>query len=264
MKASTIATTSAAGGTTVVYEVIGDGPAVVLVHGLTESRRSWDPLVERLAADHTVVALDLPGHGESDLSAAYDVGALVDAVHAVVDATELVRPLLVGHSLGGWVVTAAAGAVSCRGVINVDQRLELSASRSALAPLEPALRGDAASFRRVISDNLESAWGSLSEPERARVRSCRQARQDVVLAIWAPLFESSPAELEALSRRVASDVTMPYLSLHGEDPGAGYGRWLTEVIPDATVEVWPGAGHYPHLVEPARFVARLRAFEEST
>ena len=58
----------------------------------------------------------------------------------------------------------------------------------------------------------------------------------------------------------AAAVSCPYLSLHGIDPGAGYQEWLRRLIPDVEIEVWAGFGHYPHLVEPDRFVARIERF----
>ncbi|MDP2290729.1 MAG: alpha/beta hydrolase, partial [Actinomycetota bacterium] len=65
------------------------------------------------------------------------------------------------------------------------------------------------------------------------------------------------ATVEAL----ASAITVPYLSLHGIDPGPDYGDWLTRLVPTATVELWPDLGHYVQLVEPDRFLARLAEFE---
>ena len=56
-------------------------------------------------------------------------------------------------------------------------------------------------------------------------------------------------------------ITVPYLSLHGMDPGPDYAAWLQNLVPTATVEVWPDMGHYLHLVDPGRFLARLAAFE---
>jgi pimeloyl-ACP methyl ester carboxylesterase len=50
--------------------------------------------------------------------------------------------------------------------------------------------------------------------------------------------------------------------LHGNDPGVEYPDWLEAIIPTATVDVWAERGHYPHLVEPGRFVDRLVAFDE--
>ena len=62
-------------------------------------------------------------------------------------------------------------------------------------------------------------------------------------------------------RSLAGGVQVPYLSLHGIDPGPNYPAWLGGLIPTAEVEVWPEYGHYPHLVEPQRFVAHVAAFE---
>ena len=52
----------------------------------------------------------------------------------------------------------------------------------------------------------------------------------------------------------------PVVLLHGTDPGPAYEEWLTGLVPRATVETWDGLGHWLHLVEPERFVARVRAF----
>lgn len=245
------------------YDVTGSGPPVVLVHGITESRRSWDPLVPRLAADHTVMALDLPGHGESGDAPSYDVTAMAGSVIEAIAAAALDRPLLVGHSLGAVVVTATASALGCRGVLNVDQPLDLGLFKAGLAPLEPALRGDEHTFRGAMDAVFESMAGPLSGDERARIEAIRQPRQDVVLAIWAPVFESSPAELDAAVREATGGVSVPYLSLHGIDPGDGYAAWLADLVPGAQVEVWADHGHFPHLVDPDRFLARLAAFEST-
>jgi pimeloyl-ACP methyl ester carboxylesterase len=251
-------------GTAVAFERAGEGPPVVLVHGLTESRRMWDPLIAPLATDHTVVSLDLPGHGQSGACGRYDMDTLVDAVHEVIRAAGLVRPLLVGHSLGASVVTASTGILPCSGVVNIDQRFDFIESRSVVQPLEAALRGSDSVFQRTMREIFEPLAGALDDHERARLEGLREPRQDVVLAIWAPLLEWSREELDAYIRQRTSRVTVPYLSLHGRDPGDAYAAWLSALLPHALVEVWPGVGHYPHLVEPERFVARLRAFERST
>ena len=57
-----------------------------------------------------------------------------------------------------------------------------------------------------------------------------------------------------------TNSSTPYLSLFGIDPGPEYAGWLADRIPGAGVEVWDDHGHYPHLVDPDRFVSRLRQF----
>jgi pimeloyl-ACP methyl ester carboxylesterase len=92
------------------------------------------------------------------------------------------------------------------------------------------------------------------------VQSIRRPRQDDVLAIWSTVLESEPEELDALIEQMLGTITVPYLAIHGGDLEPGYEDWLARVVPTATVETWPGLGHYPHLIEPQRFVARIREF----
>ncbi len=248
----------------IAYDVDGDGPPLVLVHGITESRFGWDPLVAALAAEHRLIRLDLRGHGESGPGPAYDIAALASDVppllaHLGVDPAETV---LVGHSLGGVVVTAVAGSAPFRGVVNVDQSLDLAGFQELLRPLEPMLR-DPEQFAGVMGAVFETMMGPLPETEKSRVAALRRPDQQVVLAIWSPILDLPLDELRALVDAIAGAVTSPYLSLFGIDPGPGYPEWLGQRIADSSVEVWADHGHYPHLVEPTRFLRRLAEFEAS-
>ncbi|MGK2947895.1 MAG: alpha/beta fold hydrolase [Acidimicrobiales bacterium] len=252
-------TTTSADGTEIAYDVRGSGPPLVLVHGITESRHSWDPLVDDLAADHTVVAVDLRGHGASGLAAEYGAEVMASDVAAVVAAEGLADPLVVGHSLGGIVATALAGAHPCRAVVNIDQSIALGDFQELVRGAEPMLRSDA--FAEVIGALFDSMVGALPPDEVARVAALRQPRQEVVLGVWSPLLELAPDVLDAYVAGLAGAVAVPYLALHGIDPGEAYAPWLASVIPSASVEVWDGDGHYPHLVHRERFLERLRRFE---
>jgi pimeloyl-ACP methyl ester carboxylesterase len=105
--------------------------------------------------------------------------------------------------------------------------------------------------------------GALPPDEVARIGALRQPSRDVVLGAWAPLLDLSRGELDALVAGLAGAVQAPYLALHGIDPGPDYASWLTAAIHTAVVEVWEGVGHYPHLVDPPRFLERLRSFEST-
>jgi pimeloyl-ACP methyl ester carboxylesterase len=121
------------------HEVHGplSGPAVVLVHGITESRRSWDPLIDDLATDLRVLAVDLRGHGDSDPGDGYDPISYASDVVETMRHHGIEAPVAVGHSLGGVVVSAMAALGAVRSVVNVDQSLRLSAFKEGLTPLEP-------------------------------------------------------------------------------------------------------------------------------
>ena len=244
-----------------VADITGHGPDLVLVHGITESARSWDPLIAALAGDHRVIAVDLRGHGRSAGGGPWDLATMAADVHEVVAAHSAHAPLLVGHSLGGTVVTAYAAARPARGVVNVDQSLALDGFQEALRAVEPVLRGPVEGFEALVGQLFVGLRGRLDDDGWARLEGLRRADQEVVLGIWAPVLETPAAGLRALVADLAGAVTVPYLALHGEAPGERYGPWLRGLIPTATVECWDGLGHYPHLVEPERFVARLRAFE---
>jgi len=109
---------------------------------------------------------------------------------------------------------------------------------------------------------FDAMIGPLPSGEVARLEALRDPRQDVVLGTWAAVLDSTEAELDATVESLAGAITVPYLALHGSDPGIEYAAWLRGLVPTATVEVWADHGHYPHLVDPARFVGRLREFIE--
>lgn len=247
-------------GVAIAYDVTGSGPVLVLVHGITESRHSWDPLLADLAADHTVVRVDLRGHGRSGSGDAYDPIRMAADVAAVVAAAGLADPVVVGHSLGGIVATAYAATQPCRGVVDVDQPLALGDFQELVRSAEPALRSDA--FADVLGVMFESMKGPrLSTEEDARLVAIRQPRQDVVLGVWGPLLELDAAGVNAMVASFTATVSVPFLALHGGDPGDDYRRWLEAAIPTASVEVWDDHGHHLHLVDPDRFTARVRDFE---
>lgn len=247
-------------------DVTGQGPVTVLLHGITESARSFDPLIDRLAADTTVVAVDLRGHGRSPHGAAYDPASMAADVHALLARLDLPAqgpddpdPLVVGHSMGGLVAVAYGAAYPTRGVVDVDQPLDLAGFQAQVRELEPMLRSDA--FPGVIRMVFDAMYGPLDPAEVARVGELRAPDQQVVLGVWAPLLELTTDDLDAMVGQVVGGIDVPVLALHGIDPGPDYAAWLSARIPTAALEVWPDHGHYPHLVDPDRFLARLAEFD---
>ncbi len=241
------------------YELHGptDAPATVLIHGITESRHSWRPITEALAPSHRVLAVDLRGHGQSEAGDSYDPISYASDVVETMQHVGLRQARIVGHSLGGVVASAVGALGAATSIVNVDQPLRLAAFKEGLMQLEPMLRSDEATFRSAMAMVFSAMDGELPASERARIADHARPDQSVVLATWDGVFTSTPEELDATVEQLASAVKVPYLSLHGIDPGSEYGDWLVRVIPTATVEVWAGQGHYPHLVSRERFLSRL-------
>jgi 3-oxoadipate enol-lactonase len=91
------------GDVTLAYDVRGDGPPMVLLHGLGERASDWDPVRAALAASHTTHAVDLRGHGDSDWPGEYSHDLLEVDVVRLLDCLGLNHVVLVGHSMGGSV-----------------------------------------------------------------------------------------------------------------------------------------------------------------
>lgn len=243
----------------IAWEEEGAGPPVVFVHGLTEDRRGWDTVVALLSDSFRCVRLDLRGHGESSDADDYTALSMADDVATVVAEAAIDEPpILVGHSLGAVVVTAYATRAPARSVVNVDQSLQLGAFATALQPLASMLRGDG--FHDALMGVFEALGvDQLPEPQRSWAAAHHAAaRKEVVLGVWDLVLDARPEDLEELAESMLSAITVPYLAVHGSDPGPGYADWLARVVPGATVEVWDGCGHYPHLVHPEKFAQRVR------
>jgi len=94
-------------GIEIVCRTVGDerAPTVVLLHGWASSRRMWESAQQRLSAQFRTIALDLPGHGESGKPdwTWYSIPRYTDLVVKLMEALELHRPAVVGHSMGGTI-----------------------------------------------------------------------------------------------------------------------------------------------------------------
>ncbi len=256
-------TTTAADGTTIAWSRRGTGSPVVLVHGITESAASFDPVTALLAANHDVITMDLRGHGQSGKGDRYDLEVMSGDVIAVIEAAGVTAPHLIGHSLGGAVVSAVGGVADVASVVDIDQSLQLHGFKEMLSPAEPMLR-DPDQYQLVIDGMFESMQGELlSEAERERIGSSRRADQDVVLGVWDVIL-TEPVDQISQTVEMAlagySDRHTPYLALFGIDPGDDYGAWLGDRIEGALIDVWTDHGHYPHLVDPERFVNTVERF----
>jgi pimeloyl-ACP methyl ester carboxylesterase len=220
----------------------GAGPPVVLLHGLGATKASFLPTVAALADSHRVIAVDLPGFGDSakPLTAAYDAPFFADSVIALLDALGLERAALVGNSMGGRIALEAALRHPSR-----VGRLVL------LAPALAWLRGRPwASLLRLVPPQLgalQPAPRALVEPLVRRIVPGGQtgwtaAGVDEFLRSY--LEPRGRAAFYAAARNIYLDEP------HGRD-----GFWTR--LPELTAEslfVW---GRRDHLV-PAAFAPHVR------
>ncbi len=91
-------------GVDVFYTLRGKGPALVFIHGYLESKAVWESFIPRFTGDHTVICIDIPGHGESGvIGQVHEMEDMARAVKAVIDAEKREKITLFGHSMGGYI-----------------------------------------------------------------------------------------------------------------------------------------------------------------
>jgi pimeloyl-ACP methyl ester carboxylesterase len=243
------------------YEERGTGVPVVFIHGLTFSRHTWDPLLDRIAGRFRCVAVDLPGHGGSPglPSSLEEVGR---QVHGLVADLGIARPVVVGHSYGGALASMYAATSPVAGVVNVDQPLDIRPFLGLLQQVAPALRGPhfAAAFepiRQSIGVEL------LPEPLRSATLATQAVRQDLVLAYWNEALRRSPEDLQAEVDATARRIAVPYLAVFGHRLADDERAAIRALIPHLELEEWPDRGHMVHLMELERFADRLAAFVDA-
>lgn len=119
-----VAAVSLAAGPPVALKtlVLGHGPTLVFVHSLGLGKLVWMPTARKLIADHRVVLVDLPGHGDSPMPDPFSLQAVADALDGVLAKQPSDSVILVGHGLGGLVslLEASAHPERVRGLVVID------------------------------------------------------------------------------------------------------------------------------------------------
>ena len=123
-----------AGGLTFSYLEWGEsGMPLLLLHGITSSARGWWRVAPELVElGYHVYALDMPGHGQSQLADAHRIDQIAGRIGKALDALQLTKPVVIGHSWGGAVALQLAASIDVTRVALVDPLLALSSERSAL------------------------------------------------------------------------------------------------------------------------------------
>jgi pimeloyl-ACP methyl ester carboxylesterase len=93
----------------IFYSSKGQGTTIVLLHGFTESQKIWNRFVKALSKEFRVITIDLPGHGKSECVAdVHTMELQAEVVHAVLKKADVVKSVMIGHSMGGYVMLAYA------------------------------------------------------------------------------------------------------------------------------------------------------------
>jgi non-heme chloroperoxidase len=242
------------------------GPEILFIHGFSQSHLSWMRQVDSdLAREFRIITYDLRGHGNSDKplepAAYWDSKAWGDEVQAVIDTAGLKRPVLVGWSYAGRVISdylATHGAGQLAGINFVDAPIKA----------DPALIGD--NLRNLPLMASEDLTTNITAT-RTFLHGCfsRQPGADDYETMLAFNMMVPPKVRAGLAGRpldateMMSKLKLPVLVTHGaEDRNArlGAGQYTASVIPGARLSVYQGIGHSPFYEDAPRFNTELAAF----
>ncbi|HET8527423.1 MAG TPA: alpha/beta fold hydrolase [Gaiellaceae bacterium] len=247
----------------------GEGAPLLLLHGFTDTWRTWELVLPRLERRHTVLAPTLAGHtGGPPLDGAPTETALVEAVERLLDEERLETVDVAGNSLGGYVALQLAARGRARSVVAFAPAGDEEVSRETL----PYFR----SIRRVLERSAGMADRVVATPEgrRAATRDLTVRFEHIPAELIAHQLVGAarcPAALPLIERGErggwpldASRVTCPVRIVWGAEDRllpwpAAADRWLRE-LPQAELVVLDGVGHCPQLDVPPEAAELILGF----
>jgi pimeloyl-ACP methyl ester carboxylesterase len=262
-------------GHTVAFRMAGEGPVLLLVHGIAGTNAVWENVVDELATDHVVIAPDLPGHGESGASAGdYSLGAMAATLRDLLLALGHERATVIGHSLGGGVAMQFSYLFP-----EYTERLVLVSSGGLGRSVNPALRLAALPGAELVTAQLGRAARLADRLLPSGARPGGRVAVELGRSVAALADSQTRGAFHATLRAVvgpdgqrvfAGDRLylareMPTLIIWGEhDPiiPVGHGHRAHAAMPGSRFVVLEGAGHFPPLEDPRGVIDAIRDFIE--
>ncbi|QNN54606.1 alpha/beta fold hydrolase [Nocardioides mesophilus] len=260
----------------------GKGEVLLFIHGILGSHRNWSHLIDRLDDNHRVLVPDLFGHGHSAKPMGdYSLGGHAATLRDLLDRLGIDRVTLVGHSLGGGIAMEFYYLFPER-----VERLVLVASGGLGREVNPILRSATLPGAEYVLPVIASRWvrGRAESAGRLLSKVGWKPGSDIT-AIWQGFTSLGDGE----SRRAFLATTRSVIDPGGQSVSAH--DYLPDACPVPTLIVWgsrdrmipawhaisaqqamsqcrvelfQGAGHFPHLDEPDRFADVVRDFVAST
>ncbi len=258
------------------------GSAIVLIHGITADSGTWRTVVPALARTHRVIAPDLLGHGLSAKPRGdYSLGAYAAGIRDLLGALGVERATVIGHSLGGGVAMQLAYQfperlerlvlVSSGGLGREVSLLLRAATLPGAGLVLPVL---VAEGPRTVAGALRRAAGWLglrpstdvAEVARGMATLAESDARAAFLATLSAIVDHGGQRVSATDRLYLASA-VPTLIVWGAQDAiipVEHGAAAHAAIPGSRLEVFDGAGHFPHLDDPMRFLDLLEDFLAGT
>jgi len=268
-------------GHQMAYHMEGEGPALLLLHGIAGSARTWRDVIPLLTDRFTVIAPDLMGHGLSEKPVGdYSLGAFASGIRDLLEVLDVDRASVVGQSFGGGVAMQLAyqHPEICDRLVLVDSGglgrevnwilrfMTLPGSEYVMPLIFPGFLRDwgdgllrsinARGIRLGRITEMWSAYASLAEAEN------RQAFARTIRSVIDPGGQT----VSAMDRLYLASP-MPTLIIWGDQDDiipVSHAHAAHQAIPGSRLVIVEGVGHFPQIEAPDQFVAALVDFVDST
>jgi len=246
----------------------GNGPKLTFLHGLGGSQSTWQVVLGDLVESYRVTAIDLPGHGASDVSAPdsadYSIAGIAAAVAQAIDGLKGGPAVLVGHSLGGAIAVQIAleRPELVRGIVLIDSAglgSDISPELIALMAGDPGpdtARGLLELFYEDKRLVVERGVNEMAQTQLAA--GAWSAQQAVATSAFPGGKQQSALRLSAVKKPVmivwgAKDRVIPFQ--HAID--------ALSALPDVTLRVLPSVGHVPQVEDASTVATAIDRFAKS-
>src|SRR5262245_36501062 len=244
--------------TRVHYQNYGEGrEAVVLVHGWSCNLNFWKANIPAFVNQSRVIAIDLPGHGESDKpQVTYSMDLFARAIDAVLIDAGVERATLVGHSMGTPVIRQFYRKYpsKTRALVIVDGSLKPFGTRETMEPMLANMR--AADYKKFAETFIGFLAQTMKDKKKLEeVRSGMLATpQHVMVGAMEGMLDPEIWKQDK--------ITVPVLALMAPNPawGGEYEKFVRELAPGVDYQAWTGVSHFLMMDEPQKFNDAVLAF----
>jgi esterase len=247
------------------FSVVGEGPAVILLHGLFGLGSNLGALARSLQDGYRVYSIDLPNHGRSDWLSNAGIPAMAECLQDWLSQQGIGQASLVGHSLGGKVAMQMA--------LNHPQRIHKLVVADIAPVAYPAQHNevfdalDAVTLAQPQSRQqaMDVMSGVLQEEGVIQLLSMSLARDDEGVYQWRLNVEELKASYDLLRAGMVTEqpFTGPVMFIKGADSAyiqKKHRDSIASLFPNADLKVIPDTGHWLHAEQPRLFNGIVRRF----
>lgn len=252
------------------FESAGDGPPVVILHGLFGSGSNWRSVARELAGSHRVLSVDLRNHGASPWADSMSYLEMADDVLRLIEREDLSRPAVIGHSMGGKVAMALAlmypqqvGKLTVVDIAPVPYADRLSAFAEAMRAIDTLHAASREEVRLRLAGTVPDAGVVQFLMQNLVARNAHfdwRLNLGAILAAM-PALCGFPPELRGLRFtrpvQVIAGARSDYVTTADDDA-------FRPMFPAARIEVIEAAGHWVHADRPGAFIAAVRQALQGT